>query len=153
MRNHRDVPITIDFVGEGALEKEVVRAVKRDGRIRYLGKWDKEKIQQNLCEYDFLILPSHEEPFGIVLIEAITCGVPCIVSNALGPKEIIVNEKNGFIFNLEDEGSFDKIIMFSIEMDNARYCEMCRNALKDSARYSSKNIVKRWVKLIRKAEC
>lgn len=150
MKDHPQDQIAIDFVGDGVMKENLVRAAKYDSRIRYLGRWEKTQIEQKLHCYDFLMLPSHKEPFGIVLLEALTCGVPCIVSNALGPKEIIANGKNGFVFDREDETGFEKVMKVSMEMDDEHYHEMCRNAVKDSAKYSSKAIIKKWMALIKK---
>ena len=44
-----------------------------------------------------LLMTSHTESFGIVLIEAMSCGVPCIIfDTARGACEIIEDDYNGF---------------------------------------------------------
>jgi len=51
-----------------------------------------------------LIFPSESnEPFGLVLIEAMACGCPCIVSNLGALPEIIENGVNGFVCSNEEE--------------------------------------------------
>ena len=47
---------------------------------------DKRAFFENI---DFFVLPSHHEPFGIVLIEAMAYGLPCITTDAEGPSEIV----------------------------------------------------------------
>ena len=148
---HRDKDITIDFVGDGALKQEIIKATNRDRRIHYLGKWSKTDIKNKLSSYDFLILPSLKEPFGIVLLEALTSGVPCIVSDAIGPAEIIQNDYNGFVFELTRKDGFESAMDQSLSISEARYSEMCLNAIKDSDKYSSREIIKKWMALFEKA--
>lgn len=51
-----------------------------------------------------LIFPSEShEPFGLVLVEAMACGCPCIVSNLGALPEIIENGVNGFVCSNEEE--------------------------------------------------
>lgn len=86
-----------DFAGSGNLEKEIIEFSKVDKRVRCLGRLENSEIKALLKSYDFLILPSKEEPYGIVLIEALSSGVPCIISEAIGPKEIIKENLTGLI--------------------------------------------------------
>lgn len=48
---------------------------------------------------DTLVLASTEEPFGRVLIEAMSMGVPVVATNAGGVPEIITDQVNGFLYS------------------------------------------------------
>jgi glycosyltransferase involved in cell wall biosynthesis len=57
------------------------------------------------CYYnaaDIFVLPSREETFGIVLLEAMACSLPVVGSKVGGIKDIIRHAVNGFLFNVED---------------------------------------------------
>jgi glycosyltransferase involved in cell wall biosynthesis len=49
-----------------------------------------------------LVLPSLEEGFGLVVPQALNCGVPCLVSDRVGAKDLIRHRENGSIFPAED---------------------------------------------------
>ncbi len=49
-----------------------------------------------------LVLPSLEEGFGLVVPQALNCGLPCIVSDRVGAKDLIRQGVNGSIFPAED---------------------------------------------------
>jgi L-malate glycosyltransferase len=49
-----------------------------------------------------MLLPSEKESFGLVLLEAMACGVPCIGTDVGGIPEVIQHGKNGFISQLGD---------------------------------------------------
>lgn len=46
---------------------------------------------------DIFVLPTDKESFGYVLIEAMAKGKPVIATNQGGPKEIIVENRNGYL--------------------------------------------------------
>ena len=92
-----------------------------------------------------MILPSKEEPFGIVLLEALAAGVPSIVSNALGPDEIIDNEKTGIKFSLTDGyKGFETAMKKSQQLPECEYKKMVQNCLLESQKYSEEAIFKKW---------
>jgi glycosyltransferase involved in cell wall biosynthesis len=53
-------------------------------------------IEQLMYAADCLWMPSKEEGLGNVMLEALCCGVPCIISNRLGLDEHIIDRQNGF---------------------------------------------------------
>lgn len=137
-----------DFAGDGELRSDIESNALKDDRIRYLGKLNKEQIKIQLKKYDFLVLPSKEEPFGIVLIEALASGVPCIVSDADGPREIVKNGYNGYIFNKNSQSEFNKTMnrIFKISMEE--YYQLSRNSILASKAYDNNEIIKQWLKVL-----
>jgi glycosyltransferase involved in cell wall biosynthesis len=51
-----------------------------------------------------LVLPSLEEGFGLVVPQALNCGLPCIVSDRVGGKDLIRHRENGSIFPCRNAG-------------------------------------------------
>lgn len=65
----------------------------------------------NINRAGILLLNSQRESFGLVLVEAMMRGIPCISSNCpTGPQEIIKAGKNGWLFPLQDTDSFVMLI-------------------------------------------
>lgn len=60
---------------------------------------DKDTWFQGL---DVFVLPSHHEPFGIALIEAMGAGIPVISTDTVGPREIIRDGEDGLLFPVAD---------------------------------------------------
>jgi glycosyltransferase involved in cell wall biosynthesis len=81
----------------GSLENLAKRLNIKD-KIKFIG-WigDKEEFFSRI---DVLIQPSKKESFGISAIESFKHSTPVISSNAKGPKEIIQDNYNGFLFDI-----------------------------------------------------
>lgn len=150
LENHPEKEITIDIAGDGILKDALEQFAARDMRFRLLGHISKDEIMAHLHEYDYLILPSKQEPFGIVILEALACGVPCIVSNASGPAEIINHNGTGIIFRLEEKDGFDKAMNYSMELSDEKYEEMCNNAIAEGKQYDVNEVIKKWITLFEK---
>ena len=53
---------------------------------------------KNYRKSDVFVLPSVHESFGLVVLEAMSVGLPVVVSSNVGAKDCVEQEKNGFIF-------------------------------------------------------
>jgi glycosyltransferase involved in cell wall biosynthesis len=70
--------------------------------------------------FDCLVLASKDEPFGLVLLEAMRAGLPVVASNAGGVPEIITNEVNGLLFEPEDfEGLANALARIALDTETA----------------------------------
>ena len=59
---------------------------------------------------DIFIFPSIIESFGIVIIEAMAAGIPLVVSNVPGSKDLVKNNKNGFVVSKNNAQEFVDVI-------------------------------------------
>lgn len=153
IRGNQDKKFDFYFAGNGEYEGEIKKLSNNFNNIYFLGRLSKNQIKESLCNYDFIVLPSKEEPFGIVLLEALASGVPAIVSNALGPKEIITDNFNGLMFKNESSSTeFNQIMNKAIHMNNEDYRKMVENCIKSSEKYDTSNIINKWLSLINEYE-
>jgi glycosyltransferase involved in cell wall biosynthesis len=64
-------------------------------RVSFLGH--RADVRKLLCECDVAVHCSEREPFGLVVIEAMACGLPVIASDVEGPREILQDGVTGFL--------------------------------------------------------
>jgi glycosyltransferase involved in cell wall biosynthesis len=94
---------------------------------------------------DCLVMPSINEAFGLVPLEAMSYGKMCLVSNTIGFVEIL-KENCAFIFN---RGSIFSLIKSLEQIEKLFYCnkskfvEICKNGYELSKEYSWKNFAAR----------
>lgn len=69
-------------------------------RVRFAGF--RKDVTAVCCATDLLLLCSDNEPFGRVIIEAMSQGVPVVATNAGGVPEIIVHDKCGLLYEVGD---------------------------------------------------
>lgn len=88
--------------------------------VNIMGKVDNRTYKENLKNYDFYLQLSLSESLSISAIEAQAHGIPCIISNAGGMPETIINEESGFTLDYFDiEKAADKII--DLANNNEKY--------------------------------
>ncbi|MCX8128600.1 MAG: glycosyltransferase family 4 protein [Clostridia bacterium] len=148
MAENKQLDITMTFVGKGPLEQDVIKASEVDPRIIYLGFRDRKFIESNLHKYDYLILPSRREPFGIVLIESMCCGVVPIASNCEGAQTVIRNKENGFAF---DRHKYDEFCITMHEAANLKrkiYSTISKECIRTGSLFDKKAIGDLWIDFI-----
>lgn len=104
-------------------------------------------IQDKYLESSIYVMSSRFEGLPIVLLEAISCGLPCISFDCPhGPSEIIENGKTGI---LVENGNVEKLTeaIEDLIIHEERRIEMGQQAHISSQRYSHENIMKLWINL------
>lgn len=106
-------------------------------------------IQSKYLETSLLVLPSRSEGFGMVLIEAMECGVPCVSFDCpSGPADIIEHGVNGFLTEPGNIKELEEKLMLLMR-DKMLRVQMGRKAKQNAQRYSAEVIVKQWDELFR----
>jgi phosphatidyl-myo-inositol dimannoside synthase len=96
--------VRLKIIGRGdALDelKELASTLNLQGLIEFTGYLDDDKLRAALQSCSLLALPSCKEGFGLVFIEAMACGTPCLGANAGGIPEVIT-EDTGVIVEYGD---------------------------------------------------
>lgn len=97
------MPAKLLLVGDGPEKHRVMEIVKASPYrkdVLFLGK--QENITELFAISDLKLLLSEKESFGLVLLEAMACGVPGIGTNIGGIPEVIEHNVNGYIVELGD---------------------------------------------------
>jgi len=99
----RKIKSKLLLVGDGPEMSFVSRLVRELGltdKVLFLGKQD--NLEELYSLSDLMLLLSEKESFGLVLLEAMACGVPCIGTNAGGIPEVINEGETGYICEIGD---------------------------------------------------
>ncbi len=82
--------------------KSLVTSLGVERSVIFTGRVTSRRLVDVYRSADVFVLPSELEAFGIVVIEAMASGVPVIVSNCGGMKDIVKDGSNGLIFDVGD---------------------------------------------------
>lgn len=85
---------------------QLVKNLHIEERVLFLGKQD--NVAELLAMSDVMLLLSEKESFGLVLLEAMACGVPCIGSRVGGIPEVIKHGETGYICEVGDTSEVAK---------------------------------------------
>jgi len=106
-------------------------------------------IQNEYLASSIYALPSRFEGFGMVLIEAMACGVPCVAFDCpCGPRDIIRNDEDGFIVENGNIGQFAERLSMLIENEQLRQ-KMGKNARSNVRCYDIDIIAGKWDELFK----
>lgn len=74
---------------------EIARDARLEGRVHFLG--ERSDVPTIMSALDALLVPSHGEPFGRVVVEAMAAGTPVVASARAGPAELIEDGVTGLL--------------------------------------------------------
>lgn len=70
--------------------------------IEFLGPLPQGELARGLESADLLLLPSRNESYGMVVAEALACGLPVLISEMVGAKDLVEEGRSGWIVPVED---------------------------------------------------
>lgn len=81
-------------------------------RLQQRGSVSQAELAAAFREMDVLVLPSAEEAFGLVVVQALECGIPCIVSDRVGAKDLIREGETGTIYPFGDTAALAQALQY-----------------------------------------
>ncbi|MEW6295847.1 MAG: glycosyltransferase family 4 protein [Candidatus Diapherotrites archaeon] len=119
-KEHRDYFLRI---------KKMIKDYSLKGKVLFKGQISRSELIREVSTSSVLVLPSSNEAFGLVLIEAMACWTPCIAFDAGATREIIENNRNGFVVKQGDQKELTMRMHELIEDENKRTA-FCLNSRK-----------------------
>ena len=151
MKVREAMPAKLLLVGDGPEKHRImdkVKAMPYKQDVLFLGK--QENIAELFSISDLKLLLSEKESFGLVLLEAMACGVPGIGTNIGGIPEVIDHGTTGYLVEL---GDVDAVARYAIELlsDEAKLAEFRMNALDTvQTKFKSEKIIEQYEKIYEK---
>lgn len=143
--------IHLNMVGIGNDQDRLKRAVADiglAGRITFWGALSDEELAAAYRECDLFVMPSKKEGFGIVFLEAMRHGKPCIGGNHGGTPDVISDGKNGYLIEYGNVTALAECIR-RLNDDAALKIEMGQTAKKTVAdKFSSQLFATRYSNLV-----
>ena len=94
--------ISLTFAGSGPDLDSLQNDCCDLAEVHFLGRVPYQDLPQLYSEHDLFVFPSVTDTFGMVVLEAQACGLPAIVSNAGGPKEIVGDGTTGYVLPVDN---------------------------------------------------
>jgi glycosyltransferase involved in cell wall biosynthesis len=97
----RDCNLEVEIAGSGRMARglqELITSLRLQGRVRLTGFMSQPELAFRYRNADVFVLPSLSESCAMALLEALSAGLPVIVSNVGGNPEIVRHEENGLLF-------------------------------------------------------
>lgn len=115
------------IVGDGPYLQALRAKMKAFPRVIFTGRVRWETLPKFYSAADFFVFPSITDTFGMAVLEAQSCGLPCIVTDVGGPQEIILDGQSGFVARAGDladwEGKIERLLMLW-ESDKEAYLSL-----------------------------
>lgn len=144
VEDNLDKSLKLWIVGDGSERRSLeslVEDLEIEGNVVFGGF--KEDVVPFLEEADAFVLPSFSEGFSISLVEAMLCGLPCIVTNQGGPKEIVEDGESGFLINPYEADDLKSKMLGVLKLSKEQRQLIGQKAQEAGRKYSVENYVKR----------
>lgn len=117
------VPVSLAYVGHGTERAAIERRARDLGfsDVAFLGVQNQSVLPALYSAADLLVLPSDFDPWGMVVNEAMCCGLPVVVSDKVGAAADLVSDgANGFVYPVGDVPALADLLLRLVEDDSVR---------------------------------
>ena len=141
----------LDIVGDGSERSRLEKFIKEnnlENDVTLHGFKNSKEIEKLMQKSSIYVMTSYTESFGIVLLEAMSNGLPCLAfDSAEGAKEVITSGRDGYLIKHRNFKAMEKKI-FDLNKDIDMRKELGKNGRRKVKGYISDNICESWEKII-----
>lgn len=151
---HQEEPSwRLDIIGDGAQKNLLGDRIFNEGLkecVTLHGFQDKTFINNLLSQSSIYLMTSVTESFGIVLIEAMSYGLPCVAfDSAEGATELIQDGVNGYLISYRNKKEYAKKVVELIRNKKLR-TKLGSAGRKTSLNYTGDKVKRDWIKLLKR---
>jgi len=132
------------IIGGGEKNEEYLEFINKNKltNVIILGFKDKSEVFEYYKASDLFVLPTREDVWGLVINEAMACGLPVITTDrCIAGLELVKDDENGYIVPIEDVEQLSEKISYVLGNDDL--CEKMQiNNIKKISKYTINNVVK-----------
>lgn len=140
------------IIGGGEKEEELSNLINslNISNVKLIGFMKKKDLSEYFIASDLFILPTREDIWGLVINEAMSCGLPVITTDmCIAGLELVENYENGFIVNVGNVGVLASRIK-EVLSDDEMLKRMGRNNLVKIKPYTIENIASQHFNVLRR---
>lgn len=126
--------VNLLLVGDGPYIETIRMSMRGYDRVILTGKLEQSVLPDVYAGSDMFVFPSIADTFGMSVLEAQACGLPAVVSEAGGPKEIIIPGETGLVASSRDVNEWVRAIEHVIDLmenDLEAYVDMREKSRKN----------------------
>ncbi|WP_343530398.1 glycosyltransferase [Pedobacter sp.] len=149
VHTHKILDWQLHIVGDGNLKEEYVKKIEKFQLKEYVTILPPIKDVENYYkEASFFLLTSQSEGFGMVILEAMSFGLPCVSYDCpAGPRDMITNNADGFLVEMDNFEALEKSTLEMIT-NREKMLEFGEQAYLVSKKWDDNSILNEWKKLL-----
>jgi glycosyltransferase involved in cell wall biosynthesis len=138
-------------IGTGPDEKTLLAQAEKKGilaSVEFVGAVPSSMVLERIARALLLVLPSRWDGWGLVVNEALSVGVPVVVSDHCGASDLIKHGQNGYIFTSENSEELAEILTQHLT-NTLLWPEMQQNALEIGNSISVEQVVPYFISTVK----
>lgn len=146
---HPDKDFKLDIIGIGQEEKrlkELVKDLNLENQVNFMGRVERNIVREVMKKASCFTMISRDEAFGLVYLEAMSCGCMVIGSKNEGIDGVIVNNENGFLCSAGNVEELAKIYKKISKLNYDQKHKICNNALNTVKDFTDYKVAKNYIR-------
>jgi len=137
------------IIGDGVLKSKLEKKVAKLGiqdKVIFAGRINHKELLKHYSTADIFLLLSSYENFSNAVLEAMSCGLPIVVTNVGGIPEVVKDGKNGFLVKPKDSLQIAEKVLLILNNRKLKQ-KFLNNNKEEVGKYSLDNIVEKLEKI------
>ncbi len=130
---------TLTVAGDGPERLPLMQLIDSLGiseRVNFFGPYEHRDLAKILSSAKLFVMPSWDEAFGVVYVEAMAMGLPVIAANDAGARDIVTDGVDGYLVPPHDPEAISEAITTYFALSSSKQEAMAKAAIRKAGRYT-----------------